>query len=96
MTKAVLRHHVRLENPTVAELDECFNHFINLVPLKPTEAVLVYYVGHGVEYNQSMHAVLLDEKNERVKYDIEAKANKIAKNRLVHVMFDCNRIHYMN
>ena len=61
MTKAVLRHHVRLENPTVAELDECFNHFINLAPLKPTEAVFVYYVGHGVEHNNSMHAVLLNQ-----------------------------------
>ena len=94
MTKAILRHHVRLENPTVAELDECFNHFINLPTLKPTEAVLIYYIGHGVEYNNSMHAVLIGENNERIKYDLEEKANKISDNRLIHVMFDCNRMHF--
>ena len=44
-------------------------------PLKPTESVLIYYIGHGVEYNQNLHAVLHNGENGRVKYDLEAKAS---------------------
>lgn len=41
-----------------------------------------------------MNAVLLNGEQSRIKYDIERKANELAKHRLVHVMFDCNRLYW--
>ena len=58
------------------------------------EAVLIYYIGHGVEHNNHTHAVLKDG-NRRVKYDLEKMVNRIGRQRLAHVMFDCNRL-YLN
>ena len=57
-----------------------------MTPQDSTEAVLVYYIGHGVEFKDRMHAVLLNGERGRIKYDLEGKANELAKNRLVHVM----------
>ena len=53
---------------------------------------MIYYIGHGVEYKGHLNAVLLKEETSRVKYNIERKVNELSKKRLVHVMFDCNRL----
>ena len=54
----------------------------------------MYYVGHGVESGNETHAVL-KEGSRRCKYNLERMASLIGKQRLVHVVFDCNRL-YMN
>ena len=93
---------IRLKDPSVEALDQVLdkivendhcafdtcNHFHH------GEAVMIYYLGHGVEHNNHTHAVLKDG-NRRVKYDLEKMVNRIGKHRLVHVMFDCNRL-YLN
>ena len=58
------------------------------------DTVMVYYIGHGVEHNNNTHAVLR-EGDCRYKYNLENMVSRIGKYRLVHCMFDCNRI-YMN
>ena len=57
---------------------------------------MVYYIGHGVEFKGNLNVVLLNGANGRLKYNLEAKTNQLAKSRLVHVMFDCNRLHWKN
>ena len=86
----------RLENPSVEELEECFNKLSKDKPRDQMEAVMIYYIGHGVEFKGEMHAVLHKGQSGRVKYNLEGKANELAKNRLVHVMFDCNRLIWKN
>ena len=86
----------RLRNPSREELDECFSMLIQSTPDDPTEAVLIYYIGHGVEFNGSLHAVLVNGMGGRTKYDLEGRANELAKKRLVHAMFDCNRLYWKN
>ena len=66
------------------------------MPSSSTEAIMVYYIGHGVEYKGNLNAVLLTGDKKCVKYNLEGKANALAKNRLVHVMFDCNRLYWRN
>ena len=82
----------RLKNPTNEELDEYFGQLINEEPKNKTEAIMVYYIGHGVEYKGNLNAVLVNEENNRSKYNLEGKAKELSKKRLVHVMFDCNRL----
>ena len=48
---------------------------------------MIYLIGHGVEHDNRTF-VVLKEGNRRVKYDLEKIVYKIARTRLVHVMFD--------
>ena len=84
-----------LKDPSIEELDKCLNEISDSKSdSQAHEAVLIYYIGHGVEHENRTHAVL-KQGDQRVKYDLEAMANKIGWNRLVHAMFDCNRF-YLN
>ena len=56
---------------------------------------MIYYLGHGVEHNNYTHA-LLTEGNSVKKYNLELMANRIGRSRLIHVMFDCNRVYLNN
>ena len=54
---------------------------------------MIYLIGHGVEHDNRTF-VVLKEGNRRVKYDLEKIVYKIARTRLVHVMFDCSRVYF--
>ena len=99
---------MRLKDPSVEDLDDVLNKIVE-GDLKKVEkhrhhgitkfsdsAAMIYYIGHGVEHNSHTHAVLKgDDGDKRVKYDLEKMVNRIGKHRLVHTMFDCNRV-YLN
>ena len=53
---------------------------------------MVYYIGHGAEYKGHLNAVLPNGSL----YDLQRKTDQLARNRLVHVMFDCNRLNWKN
>ena len=92
----------RLKDPSAEELDEILNEIVadDYEDEKGHrihhhgEAVMIYYIGHGFEHNNHTHIVLKDE-NRRIKYDLEKMVNRIARHRLAHVVFDCNRL-YLN
>ena len=44
-----------------------------------SEAVLVYYIGHGTEFKGHLNAILLNSERSRLKYDLEKKTNELAK-----------------
>ncbi len=48
-TKVVNRRHIWLKDPTTEELDRCFDYLLGLKTRDNCEAVLIYYIGHGVE-----------------------------------------------
>jgi len=91
----------RMKNPTVEQLDAALAE-TNFTNYKKDggnpEAVLIYYIGHGVEFNNHTHAVLHNGPSGRVKYDLEKMTNRIGRigSTLVHVMFDCNRLYWQN
>ena len=95
---------IRLKDPTIEQLDDVLNKIVEddedwedkktKTRIHCNEAVLVYYIGHGVEHNNHTHAILKDGAR-RVKYDLEKMVNRVGKHRLVHTMFDCNRL-YLN
>ena len=47
----------------------------DLKPDDANEGIIIYYIGHGVEYRNRLHAVLVNEFGGRIKYDLEGKAN---------------------
>ena len=66
-----------LKDPSIEELDKCLNEVSDSKSdSRAHEAVLIYYIGHGVEHENRTHAVL-KQGDQRVKYDLEAMANKI-------------------
>ena len=93
---------MRLKDPSAEALDDVLNAIVadDYDEKEGTsrhhhgEAVMIYYIGHGVEHNNHTHAVLKDG-DRRVKYDLEKMVNRIGRHRLAHVMFDCNRL-YLN
>ena len=95
----------RMRDPTVEQLDAVLaeRNFTNFAHQEgnrsfKNEAVFIYYIGHGVEFNNHTHAVLHNGANIRVKYDLEKMTNRIGRlgHTLVHVMFDCNRLYWQN
>ena len=81
-----------MHNPSAEDLDDLLNKILKNSPSSKTECVIIYYIGHGVEYKGDLHAVLDDNKGGRIKYNLEGKADELAQERLVHVMFDCSRL----
>ena len=61
----------RLRNPTVDELDSCLERLAELSPTDGCEAIMVYYIGHGVEYKNNMHIVLQDGNKGHLKYNLQ-------------------------
>ena len=82
---------IHLINPSDNQLYETFTRLEVRVRNCPESIVLFCYNGHGVEFKDSLHA-LLTEGSIRTLFPIEKKLNNLGKATNVFALFNCNRM----